>query len=206
MPQYANGAFDQYGWLDYSSDRAKLSLRRDGVPVGESTLPSTQFTVPGAAATYQLTLDVARDRGDAPSWWTTSTATSTTWTFRSGRPTGAEVLPLLQVGYELGTDLRNAAPGWRPYPLLLRPGYQPGATARGPIDVRAEVSYDDGKTWQRLDGWRGPDGTTAVWLRPAPRGATFASLRVNAWDGAGNRVDQTITRAWRLESNVTLPR
>src|SRR6266511_4291306 len=97
MPQYATGGFDEYGWLDYSSDRGLLTLRRDGVPVGSSTLPSIQFTVPGAAATYQLTLDVARDRDDAPSWWTTSTATSTTWTFRSTRPAGPEVLPLIQV-------------------------------------------------------------------------------------------------------------
>lgn len=195
MPQYANGAFDEYGWLDYSSDRALLSLRRNGELVGTSTLPANQFTVPGPAATYQLTLDVARDRDDAPSWWTTSTATSTTWTFRSSRAAKPEVLPLIQVGYDLDTDLRNAATGNR---LVLHPGYQPGATARGPIDLRAEISYDDGKSWQRLDGWRGHDGATTVWLRQPPRGAAFASVRVNAWDGAGNRLEQTITRAWRV--------
>jgi subtilisin family serine protease len=194
MPQYASGAFDEYGWLDYSSDRALLSLRRNGELIGTSTLPATQFTLPGAAATYQLALDVARDRDDAPSWWTTSTATSTTWTFRSAHTATPEVLPLIQVGYELDTDLRNVITGNR---LVLRPGYQPGATARGPIELRAELSYDDGKTWQRLDGWRDHDGATTVWLRTPPRGATFASLRVSAWDGAGNRLDQTITRAWR---------
>jgi hypothetical protein len=200
MPHYASGGFDEYGWLDFSSDRATLSLRRNGTPVGETTRPFTQFTVPGPAATYELRLDVARDRDDAPAWWTTSTSTSTTWTFRSGRPANgaAEVLPLLQVGYELDTDLRNAVPVWLPHRLVLRPGYQPGATARGPIQVRAEISHDDGRSWRRLDGWRGHDGAVTVFVWPGPRSAQFATLRVSAWDSAGNRVDQTITRAWRL--------
>lgn len=195
MPHYVTGDFGQYGWLDFSSDRATLSLRRDGVPIDTTTRPFTQFTVPGGAATYQLSLDVARDRDDAPAWWTTSTATSTTWTFRSATTSGPEVLPLIQVGYELDTDLHNVVDDRT---LTLRPGYQPGVTARGPIDLLAEISYDDGKSWRRLDGHRGHDG--AVTLRPGhpPRGAAFASVRVSAWDRSGNRVDQTITRAWRV--------
>jgi subtilisin family serine protease len=195
MPHYATGDFGEYGWLDFSSDRAVLSLRRDGKPIGATTLPFTQFTVPGGAATYQLSLDVARDLDDAPSWWTTSTATQTTWTFRSARPAGPEVLPLLQIGYDLDTNLHNEATGRT---LTLRPGYQPGAGARGPLEVRAELSYDDGKTWRRLDGRRGHNGATTVELPRPPRGAGFASLRVSAWDRDGNRLDQTINRAWKV--------
>src|SRR5207244_1188334 len=110
----------------------------------------------------------------------------------------SEVLPLLQVGYDLRTDLHNAVSAWLPYRLVLRPGYQPGATPRGPIDLRAEISYDDGKTWQPLRTWRGDDDVQSAWVFGTPRGAQFATLRVSAWDNSGNRIDQTITRAWRL--------
>jgi subtilisin family serine protease len=190
MPHYASGDFEQYGWLDASpnsgSDRGRLALYRNGTLVAETTRPFDQFTVPPGAATYRLTLDVARDRGDAPSWWTTSTATSTAWTFRSER---TEVLPLLQIGYDLDPNGRT---------LVLRPGHQPGATARGPIELRAEISFDDAKTWRHLDGHRSTDGSVTVRPPRPPRGAEFATLRITAWDRAGNRIDQTIHRAWRL--------
>lgn len=147
IPHYVNGAADQYGWADYYSDRTRLALYRGDRLVGESTLPAVQYTVPADAATYRLTLEVARDRNDGPTWWTTSTATSSTWTFQSARPDGGEpeVLPLVQIGYQLDTDMRNAVSARRPYQLVLRPGYQPGYAARDRFTVKVELSYDDSR-------------------------------------------------------------
>jgi hypothetical protein len=199
IPQYVNGAGDEYGWADYSSDRTRLALYRGGTLVGESALPAAQFTVPGAPASYRLTLDVARDRSDGPTWWTTSTATTSAWTFRSARPaSGPEVLPLVQVGYQIDTDLHNAVSARHPYQLVLRPGYQPGYSGHGRFDVHAEVSYDDGRHWRAVTAHRGPDGAYVAKFPPAPAGAGFASLRVTASDGAGNSLVQAVTRAWRL--------
>ena len=199
IPQYASGDAGQYGWLDYDSDGARLTLRRNGVVVGSTTWPYAQFTVPGPDARYQLTLDVARDRF-APGrvWWTTSTATSTTWTFRSSHPKEGDpvVLPLLQLGYDLTTDTSNAVRADRPYPLVLRPGYQPGAHGRGGIQLQVFVSYNDGKNWSRVPT-RGGAVVTAT-MPSAPRNAAFATLRVTARDRDGNELDQTITRAWKL--------
>ncbi len=193
IPQFATGTADQYGWTDSGSDTTHLALTRGDTVVEETDLPTAQFTVPGDAATYRLTLDVTRDQP----WWTTSTATRSAWTFRSGRPAGVEVLPMIQMGYELATDLRNTVAAAKPYTLVLRPGYQPGATPRGPIAVIAEVSYDDGATWRRMPGRRDANGSYTVTAPAAPRDG-FASIRVTAWDAAGNRLDQTINRAWRV--------
>jgi subtilisin family serine protease len=199
IPQYADGSTGQYGWLDYRSDQAQLTLRRADTVVGQTTLPYAQFTVPTASAQYRLTLDVARNRfTDNRVWWTTSTATSTTWTFRSATPKGDDpvVLPLLQIGYDIDTDLTNTVRADRPYPLVLHPGYQPGAKARGKIQVDVAISYDDGKHWRGVSA-RGSKDVTAM-VPGAPAGATFATIRVTAHDRDGNQIEQTITRAWKV--------
>ncbi|GAA4696600.1 S8 family serine peptidase [Phytohabitans rumicis] len=198
VPAYADGLAGAYGWADRVSDRTRLTLRRGDTVVGESAASSAQFTVPARDARYRLTLDVVRDRFDERVWWTTSTATSTTWTFRSGRPAkgGPEVLPLLQIGYDIATDVSNVVRADRPYPLVLRPGYQPGARGRGPIVLAVRVSYDDGAHWQAIPTSRGR-AITAM-LPAAPAGARFATLRVTAADAAGNEIEQTIIRAWKV--------
>lgn len=198
VPQYANGDATAYGWIDGSSDHAELTLRRDGTLVGRSTASAAQFTVPGSTGRYELRLDVIRDRFSDRPWWTTSTATSTTWTFRSGRPRGDQpaVLPLSQLGYEIDTDLSNTVRADRPYRLVLRPGYQPGATGPGRFTVDVAVSYDDGAHWQDA-AIRGDREVTAT-IPAAPAGAEFATVRVTAVDRDGNRIAQTITRAWRV--------
>jgi hypothetical protein len=199
VPHYASGAADQYGWADYASDRTRLTLRRGETVIGDTPRPHAQFAVPGENATYQLTLEVARDRNDGPQWWTTSTATTTTWTFRSSRPANGtpEVLPLLQLEYEIETDLHNTVRSTGSYPLVVRPGYQPGATAHGPITVDIEISYDDGATWRKIDTVANGNGSVTVPL-PRVEQAGFATLRVNARDADGNRLEQTIQRAWRV--------
>ncbi|GLH97506.1 serine protease [Phytohabitans aurantiacus] len=200
VPQYADGAVGQYGWLDYRSDRGRLTLRRGNTVIGDTTLPYTQFTVPGREATYRLTLDVARDRfTDDREWWTTSTATSTTWTFRSGRPGGDKiaVLPLLQIGYDISTDLSNTVVARWAYKMKLDLGYQPGYDRGGRIAADVRVSYDDGAHWRAVPTTGGRSLTATV--PAAPPGAEFATIRVIATDGAGNRIDQTITRAWKVK-------
>jgi subtilisin family serine protease len=201
VPQYANGSAGQYGWLDYRSDAGRLTLRRGDRMIDTTTLPYTQFTVPAGDARYRLTLDVTRDRfEEGEVWWTTSTATSTTWTFRSGRPRGdrVSVLPLLQVGYQIDTDITNTVRARGSYPLRLDLGYQPGHRRSGRIAVDVRVSYDDGAHWRPVPT-TGARTVTAT-VPPAPAGARFATIKVTATDTAGNRIDQTITRAWKVDA------
>ncbi|MFD2355324.1 hypothetical protein ACFSTC_47810 [Nonomuraea ferruginea] len=66
--------------------------------------------------------------------------------------------------------------------------------------VRLWTSTDDGATWQPADLRRGRDGVYTAGARyPAYRATKGAvSLKVEAWDAAGNRVKQTTLRAFDL--------
>jgi hypothetical protein len=67
-----------------------------------------------------------------------------------------------------------------------------GAMAR-PKQLSVEVSYDEGKTWQRV---LVTAQLTAVLHHPA--NATSVSLRASATDRDGNTVKQTVIRAYTL--------
>jgi hypothetical protein len=129
--------------------------------------------------------------------WTNpySRQTRTEWGFTSA-VTGeesAEVLPMIQLDYQVAID--SAGRASRGAPLTVVASHLPDVT--GTIGaVTVEVSYDDGATWQKQrltrhgDGWR----TTLA----APAKASFVSLRTTARDAAGNTVSQRITRAFGL--------
>ena len=67
-----------------------------------------------------------------------------------------------------------------------------GATLR-PKQLTVEVSYDEGKTWQRV-----PVTSNQVAKLNHPAGATSVSLRVSATNRDGNTVKETIIRAYTL--------
>ncbi|MFI6781433.1 S8 family serine peptidase [Micromonospora sp. NPDC050276] len=129
--------------------------------------------------------------------WTNpySRQTRTEWGFSSAA-TGeesSEVLPMIQLDYHLDIDREGRAS--RRAPLTVVASQLPGVTTSvGAVTV--EVSYDDGKTWQKQrlarhgDGWR-----TSL---AAPAKASFVSLRTTARDTAGNTVSQRINRAFGL--------
>ena len=180
IPQYVNGDRTIFGWGD-KGDVTNMTLSSNGVELGSEAWSVGQFAVPAKAAWYDLTLD--QKRGPA-SWATTSTATHTAWHFLSKPTKTRSVLPLVQVDYKHTDSL-----------LELKPAYQPGV--RGGLGIfrtTAEISYD-GTTWQRLT-LRGVGGTVRAQLPAAPVGASYASIRVTATDLIGNRVSQTIEKAW----------
>jgi hypothetical protein len=194
LPHYSFGSgltstiYQQFG------DRSELTLSRDGEVVGTSTWPNVQWTVPADEATYDLTLDVVNGSGN---WSDTSVNTETTWRFDSARTdeTG-EVLPLVQVDYELDTDAFNAVPSGQSYPLVLRPDYQPQADGPGDFDAEVDVSFDDGATWQSAPVSSVDEGLQAQ--VPAATGPGFASVRVVVTDADGNQISQRIDRAWKI--------
>ncbi|MGH3682990.1 MAG: PA domain-containing protein, partial [Natronosporangium sp.] len=131
--------------FEQAGDHSELTLRRNGEVVGESSWPQVQFTVPPEDAELELELAVTSGPGNFSDL---STHTESTWRFRSARPEAdREVLPLVQLGYHLEAGPRNEVPAGAAYPLLLDPGYQPGATGPGGFTVEVEVSYDDGASW-----------------------------------------------------------
>ncbi|MFE2051532.1 S8 family serine peptidase [Streptomyces sp. NPDC059459] len=138
---------------------------------------------------YRLVVD--NDRG---SWANPySRHTLTEWKFTSGTTDADTVLPLIQLDYGVDTDAMGRAV--RHAGLTVTASHLPGVdVAVGRPSV--ELSYDDGRTWERADLDRRGDGWRTK-LR-APRSARFVTLRVGARDRDGNSVVQTLDRAFGL--------
>jgi hypothetical protein len=180
-------------------DTADTKLYQGDQLLAESSYPIGQFPAVPGNATYRMVSDEQRS---AP-WWTYSTDVSTTWTFHSATvPSGRELLPLLQVDYQLGNlDLLNRAPDSTSNAFTLGIGHQGGITGARITGANAWASFDDGATWSqialvRLDDFRWRSVVSQ------PKGATGAvSLRVAAADAGGNSIDQTVLRAYGLQAD-----
>ncbi|MGH3682220.1 MAG: PA domain-containing protein, partial [Natronosporangium sp.] len=187
-----------WGFRHTSVDTTAFRLFQDGALVAEAARPAGDFPLGPEPASYRLEVDVAR----TADWWPTSTATRTAWTFESARPPAGQdaVLPMLLVDYQAGLDLTNTNQRRFLPTLDLTVRHQPGADQSRIAGAEVSVSYDDGGTWHRAAVLpRGGGEFTAILLPVIPpAGAEFASLRVEAWDRAGNRIEQEVTRAWAV--------
>ncbi|MFS8522001.1 MAG: S8 family serine peptidase [Micromonosporaceae bacterium] len=189
-----------FGLAPYPGDTIRTRVWRDGelVATNEGFPRLDVAAVPGRA-TYRVELDVDRDAD----WWRRSTRTRTVWTFTSQRPeAGSAPLPMLSVDYDVPVDLLNTTP-----PPHLRqgpPAFELRVTHQAPglpavVGARAWVSFDDGGTWRAAPAQSLGDGTFHVILPGAAREVGGdVSVRVEAWDAAGNRVEQEVIRAWHL--------
>lgn len=167
----------------------KMELYRGDTKLGEGY----EYEVPPEPATYRLEATSARG---APH--TLSTEIRATWTFRSGHVAGEEFqrLPVHTVRFAPRVDDRNTAPSGRLFAIPLFVEHQPGSGVGRIRSVRVDVSYDDGRTWQKAAVTGTGDRRVATVRHP--QGAGFASLRVSAADTAGNTVRQTVIRAYAL--------
>ena len=174
--------------------RGRLTLSSGGKELASGADQLRQVKVAPGAAEYRLQVQTR----NTTSWLPFSTQVDTDWTFRSAttagpRPTG---LPLLIVGYHPKLDVAQAAPAGRRFSLpvsAFRADLQ--YTAQPKLRrLTVEVSYDAGATWTTAKLVRGGAGWVADLSHPAKAGSV--SLRATAEDGDGNRVVQTILRAY----------
>ncbi|MFL6120539.1 S8 family serine peptidase, partial [Actinophytocola sp.] len=172
------------------SSNGREIARRDDIP-GMGT-----FTLPPGPGTYTVVADASRPASllQEPAL---ATRTSAEWTFHTGAGTAGQVpLPLLDIRWALPLDDHNrAATG------TLRGGLtvasQPGVRAPKVRSVTVEVSYDEGATWHRAAVT--PKGDRVDVRIPAGGTAGgYASLRATATDTAGDRVTETVIRAYAL--------
>lgn len=147
--------------------------------------------LPAAELPYRVVVDNDRAGWAGPY----STHTLTEWAFTSGAsdPDTVESLPLIQLDYGVDTDAAGRAA--RHTRLTVTPVHLPGVEAQVGRPA-VDVSYDDGKTWRRLDLTRDHGAWSA--RLAAPRGAEFVTLRTAVEDSDGNTVSQTVTRAFGL--------
>ncbi|MEV6424504.1 S8 family serine peptidase [Streptomyces sp. NPDC051662] len=148
-----------------------------------------------AEQTYKVVTDTTLD----PERWRLSTRGHSEWTFRSAEtPTDRETfLPLLNLGFDVDTDLAGDVRAGKRLSLGIFSEYVKGAPDTGRIDGgRLEVSYDDGKSWTAVSLHRA-GGKPAAWEGTVriPKDATYLSLRASATDDRGGSVKQEIIRA-----------
>ncbi|WP_435055672.1 S8 family serine peptidase [Micromonospora aurantiaca (nom. illeg.)] len=186
---------DDHAGVDNRSEEQDTVTRRvsrDGRQIAD--LSAGWAPVPATAGPARYRLDVTTARSSAE--WRWATRTETAWEFTSARPSGdaARPLPLLQVDYRVPADLRGEVPGRRKHTVGLTLRHPAGLPAPAGTTVRAEVSFDGGRTW-RTAPVRG-SGTRFTAEVPAGRGTV--SLRVSARDRSGSTVTQTVIDAYGL--------
>ncbi|MFI6285942.1 S8 family peptidase [Streptomyces sp. NPDC051018] len=149
LPLFADGK-GHPGEMAYGSGRT--TLHRNGQQIGEYRWALNQwdtFQAPAGAARYTLT--TSADRGTAPG--TVASRTEASWTFRSDTTASRVKLPLSTVRFAAAVGLDSTAPAGQTqsFPLVVE-----GAAAHGNLrKLSAQVSYDRGRTWQRLPVQRG---------------------------------------------------
>ncbi|MEV0525066.1 S8 family serine peptidase [Streptomyces sp. NPDC050439] len=144
--------------------------------------------------TYKVVTDTTLD----PERWRLATKGHSEWTFTSKEtPSDRRTfLPLLNLGFDVDTDLAGDVRGGRSVPVGIYSEYVKGAPDTGTIGGgKLEVSYDDGKSWTGVKLDR--DGTEAAWSGKlkVPGSAEYISLRASAKDDRGGSVTQEIVRA-----------
>lgn len=180
-------------------------LFRNGTLVGSSDFSLTaSVRVPTGDATYRLEADVDHDG----SLFGLSTRTRSAWTFHSTTTTASTALPLVDVDYTdvVGRDghglldLFNTAGAGAEATMVLTAGHQLGSTVPAVDTVAVWVSFDDGATWTPAHVTRGTDGEFRADYAQPVVGASggYVPLRISASDPAGNALEQTLIRAYRL--------
>ncbi|MCP3803488.1 S8 family serine peptidase [Allokutzneria sp. A3M-2-11 16] len=187
-PLFTDGAGHRGG--PTASDRGTTTVYRDGTKLAEVPRPGAgDFTLPPQEAEYRVDTEVTRPAT------TLSTKVSASWTFRSGHTGEQVVLPALAVRFAPKTDEFNRAPAATRFTIPVIVDHTPGSPAGQLRDLAVDVSYDDGKTWQRAQ--LGNDQSAEV---NHPAGPGFVSLRVKATAADGTTFEQTTLRAYALTS------
>ncbi|MFF5255430.1 S8 family serine peptidase [Streptomyces leeuwenhoekii] len=198
VPGWGDSGPDHTGFGDVYSEDSGMSqttaIHRDGELVGRSADSTAHvWDAPPGEHTYRLVTDTALDADR----WGTATTGHAEWTFRSAATPEDRwtVLPLINLSFDVDTDLAGRVPAGRRLPVAVGAQYVPGAPDTGKLGGgRLEVSYDGGGSWRRvaLSGGAGASwrGTLTV-----PRDADSVSLRASARDDRGGSVTQEIVHA-----------
>jgi hypothetical protein len=178
---------DRFGCT--SPSPSTMVLERDGVEIGRAIEPFAEFPVPPEPATYRVAYE---QRGQSPYLHHSTTA----WTFRSAAPSGPTVsqerIPLLVVDYGLPLDDLNRPTG-RVATFTVH--QVTGTTSRPVTSFQVDTSTDGGTTWRSATVQPLGGGRYRATLPRASAG-TQISLRVDATDQDGNRIEQTLFDAY----------
>ncbi|MDB1087031.1 S8 family serine peptidase [Streptomyces sp. ACA25] len=169
-------------------DSAETVLYRNGEVHATSAevLDFVEFEVPEDAADYRLETTISRAGSGTA---TVTSEVTASYSFRSESVTGTEPLPAAAVRYAPELDLASTSPALTRVDIPVT--VEQPATEDEPAELRVEVSYDSGASWQPAEL---TDGLLVV-DNPAAGGSV--SLRAEVEDSLGNLTVQTIIDAYR---------
>ena len=174
----------------------KLTLERDGEVLDSVDDVAGALELPeGDSGRYTLTVESSNES----EFTDLATETRGTWEFES-EPTDEEFAPLDVSSIVFQADgLRD---GYAPVdePLEFTMDYLPQNEMVDGADletIKAEVSYDDGETWEELEV--DVDGNQVTGTMDLDADADFASIRTMAEDSDGNEVTQETIRSFGLD-------
>ncbi|MFI6647835.1 S8 family peptidase [Streptomyces sp. NPDC050529] len=153
--------------------------------------------VPAGNLPYRALLDVERP-GDV---FRLSTRTHTEWTFMSGTVDSDffERFSVLNLDYKLESDLHGGVKAGATRTIALKPVSMDRGTVPGRVsEVKLDVSYDDGATWQKVTLAKGAHGYWTGSFRTAKKRGGFISVRASAGTDSGYSVKNEIIRAYGL--------
>ena len=190
VPMYGDGA-GRPRMVDWFAEATgSVTVYRDGVELG--TAPVTDFAeypVPDEDSSYRVVADARQDNAG----WSLSTVVTADWTFRSSAADEGKALRMLTTRFAPAVDVHNRAPGDRRFSF---PAYVERQDGKGKVtSLSVDVSYDDGQTWRKADVRRDRDHWTVTVRHPK---TGHVSLRSRTTDADGNRLEQTIVRAYQL--------
>ncbi|MFD9543774.1 S8 family serine peptidase [Streptomyces sp. NPDC060022] len=117
-------------------------------------------------------------------------------------PKLCESMPVVLLDYDLPLDVLNQARAGLPYTFTVDAGRPKGwAGSTKMAGAKVSVSYDDGATWKSAAMLRKDDNSfqALLWHPKLADTNGFVTLKTEAWDSAGSRTVQTITRAYALK-------
>ncbi|WP_328884952.1 S8 family serine peptidase [Streptomyces sp. NBC_00316] len=186
---FGDGGRDHAATSGPGTTTQTVELHRGGTLLSSAEGAWLDAELPAVTSRYRLVTTTERTGGHPY-----SVATRTEWSFSStARPQGEQqVLPLVQLDYALATSADGAAR--RDAELVVTASQLKGVPTAKTRTDEVELSYDDGRTWQRATLSDAGDGSARAKL-DAPRRAAFLSVRVHASDSRGDTVTQTVIRA-----------
>ncbi|MEE1737755.1 S8 family serine peptidase [Streptomyces sp. BE147] len=177
-------------------DIGGMRLTSGGEVIGSSGYPFGAFTVPAEDRAYELTMSTTKI-GQPAAVWKRSTATETTWKFRSERKADvySQGIPLLFPRYDVPSDGMKTLPATDGQRIGLtvtgHAGYTPGRLT----GAKVSFSYDGGRTWsEAVTGQQA--GRWSATVNHKGASGKPVTLRTELTDANGNTVVQTVNDAY----------
>jgi subtilisin family serine protease len=175
----------------------QATLLRDGVEIGSTDNPRNAafFGLAPERAQYTLRLNASREAPGVA----LANRVDAEWTFTSAKPDGdCQMLTqeaLLNVRIDGNFSLDNSAPANQLQPLTIDVERSDGTTPEVK-ELTLEATFDDGATWSRLGVKDTGSRFTAI-VPAAQSGNGYVGLRATVSDQDGNKLKQTVIRAYR---------